>query len=111
MVDRLKTLPRLLQIALILALLAIVACCGIVGLVVVWPTPDATPTQAAVRSVPTLQPTFTHLATTDTPVPAIETSMATDSSLPPNTSSKPSSTTPSTGRCRGAWATHDAHSI
>jgi polar amino acid transport system substrate-binding protein len=118
MVERLKALPRVVQIGVVLAVLAMCGCCVVVGLALVWPTADVTPTRAA-GAVATLRPTFTptaaatpepsptqtplpptmappptkdtHLQPTETPIPATDTPVPTptDTSLPPTGTSTP----------------------
>ena len=58
MVERFRALPRLAQIGALLGVVAMCGCCAVVGLALVWPGGEGTPTRAAGR-VATLRPTFT----------------------------------------------------
>jgi endonuclease YncB( thermonuclease family) len=72
MIERLKSLPRLFQIAVVFAVVAASCCCGIIGVALVWPTADTTATPAVARSVPTLRPSFTPRPLTGVPTATTE---------------------------------------
>ena len=90
--NRFKSLPRVVQIAVVIAVVLIACCCSATGLSLLFPgDDDATPTQAAIRLSPTqvstgtpLLPTETQELPTDIPQPTI-TAQPTAAQVPTNT--------------------------